>query len=1336
MIFRKKVVHMANLALLWLVSIYDSRKGNHSPRRKNDAKIWWPKLEHFLLIWSLTAGMVFFAVMPAYAGELDTVWVRRYDGPGKGDDHARAIALHSSGNVYVTGESDGTLTGYDYATIKYYANGDTAWVRRYDGPDSSHDYAVDMAVDGSGNVYVIGSSHGGSGTLDDCATIKYDPDGIELWVERYNGPASLRDRATAITLDSFGNVYVTGYSFQDFTTGYDYVTMKYDPEGNQLWVRTYDGPANSQDYAYAIGVDDSDHVYVTGASPGGITGDDYATIKYDSEGNQLWVRRYDGPAGGSDRAIDMIIDGSGNVYVTGFSYGDTTNDDYATIKYDSEGNQLWVKRYDGAAGDRDRTSSMCSDASGHIYVTGASHDSEGYDDYATVKYDPDGIELWVRRYNGTANQDDSASDVAVDASGNVFVVGTSYGMGTSDDWATVTYSPEGTEVWVERYDGPNSTEDEASAIAVDDSGYVYVTGIGDSDASKDKGGHDAATSGDYVTIKYVYLNPDFTVETSPEAENLCAGDSVSFEIYLTSIDRFDSPCTLQVSGLPPAVSWEFVPPQVVPSGNAILRLWAADSITSGTHLLTITASGEGKIRGDSTSLTTSNPPVLITPDVETFRISRECTLWVAATDLDVSDTLSLSTPFELGNFQQTDSLGGDASGLFIWTPDPADTLGSPYQVTFEVSDHHCKTQSKTTILEVVSNYRPLFDNCPPPQITWLGDTVSFTVSASDEDATDLLTLYKLSLFGSFPSGTQGMGSVSAEFTWIPEIADTQATHYAEFLVTDQHQARDTCVVAIEVRKSHPPELSLDPPFSDTTIYEGQTLQVRILAEDPDGDSIILDAWDVPLNATFIDSGNGSGSFVFTPDFAQADTYYVTFIASDTWAVADTQLCSIVVLNFNRPPEMVLPFSDTTIYQKDTLEFLISAEDPDGDSLSFHAHNLPEGAWLDPVTAAFRWIPGWDQVGAYDSVLFEVSDGVLADSECVKITVRNRTLEILEHHPGSNEEDVLIDSYIGMTLSEPIDFWTVDSNTFVVESNKEGILKGAYIYTESIGLLGFTLPSDSMFCPLDTITVTLTTGIKDLSDSGMAQPYSWEFYTGRGVYPGNTNNDTTVDERDILPLGFFWGETGPPREEKHQNTDWSIKPVHIQDPNEPGLKWEPASAVYADADGNGMVDAQDICAVADNWESKVFALPQDFQNWVELSKEHQQQNLSIYETIYHALLNCPESEGKNQIRKLLEEILEEKNTPSRFEVSQNYPNPFNAMTLIKYSLPQDCQVEIGLYNILGQKVRTLVNEYQTSGYRRIAWDGKDDRGQDVGSGIYFYQMKAEDFSCTRKLLFLK
>jgi hypothetical protein len=98
-------------------------------------------------------------------------------------------------------------------------------------------------------------------------------------------------------------------------------------------VRRYNGPGNYEDLAAAIVVDGSGNVYVTGWSAGSGTDDDYATIKYGPDGNELWVRRYDGPTNSGDGASAISVDGSGNVYVTGRSIGSGTEHDYATIKY-------------------------------------------------------------------------------------------------------------------------------------------------------------------------------------------------------------------------------------------------------------------------------------------------------------------------------------------------------------------------------------------------------------------------------------------------------------------------------------------------------------------------------------------------------------------------------------------------------------------------------------------------------------------------------------------------------------------------------------------------------------------------------------------------------------------------------------------------------------------------------------------------------------------------------------------------------------------------------------------------------------------------------------------
>ncbi len=141
---------------------------------------------------------------------------------------------------------------------------------------------------------------------------------------------------------------------------------------NQEWVARYNGPIDSIDEAYSIAVDNSGNVYVTGRSGGiGIT-KDYATIKYNSSGVQQWVARYNGPGNGRDDAYSIAVDNSGNSYVTGFSTGLGTSYDYATIKYNSAGTQIWVARYNGPGNGNDFAYSIVVDNSGNVYVTGGS----------------------------------------------------------------------------------------------------------------------------------------------------------------------------------------------------------------------------------------------------------------------------------------------------------------------------------------------------------------------------------------------------------------------------------------------------------------------------------------------------------------------------------------------------------------------------------------------------------------------------------------------------------------------------------------------------------------------------------------------------------------------------------------------------------------------------------------------------------------------------------------------------------------------------------------------------------------------------------------------------
>jgi uncharacterized delta-60 repeat protein len=460
----------------------------------------------------ITILSFFCSLLPALLySQVDTAWVRRYNGPGNGYDEAHAIALDDVGNVYVTGYSTGSGTGSDYATIKYNSDGDTIWVQRYNGPGNNNDWAYSLAVDGQGNVYVTGYSTG-SGTSYDYATIKYNSAGVEQWVQRYNGPGNDYDVANAIAVDGQGNVYVTGIS-RGSTTFYDYATIKYNSAGVEQWVQRYNGPGNDDDAAYSLAVDGQGNVYVTGNSFGSGTWFDYATIKYNSAGVEQWVARYNGPGNSGDEALSLAVDGQGNVYVTGSSYGSGTSGDYATIKYNSDGDTIWVRRYDGPGNSDDGAYSLAVDGQGNVYVTGYSIGSGTSYDYVTIKYNSAGVEQWVAGYNGPGNSDDVARSLAVDGQGNVYVTGISRGSTTFYDYATIKYNSTGVEQWVQRYNGPGNGSDWAYSLAVDGQGNVYVTG------------YSAGTSAypynyDYATIKYVQTQGIEEIEiATPSARN-------------------------------------------------------------------------------------------------------------------------------------------------------------------------------------------------------------------------------------------------------------------------------------------------------------------------------------------------------------------------------------------------------------------------------------------------------------------------------------------------------------------------------------------------------------------------------------------------------------------------------------------------------------------------------------------------------------------------------------------------------------------------------------------------------------------------------------------------
>ena len=409
------------------------------------------------------------------AASVYQAWVAHYHDSGDDSDFVVAMAGDESGNIYVTGYGSGSATGWDFVTVKYNSAGQQQWVARYNGPDNEYDRPYAMAIDSFGNVYVTGYS-GTADSFTDWTTIKYNSEGREQWVARYNVCPRAYARGRGIAVDGSGNVYVTG------NDGSLWAVIKYNSSGEEQWITHH----NSGE-SIAIAVDNLGNIYVTGDDY------DYVTIKYDSSGQEQWLARYNGPGNAEDHVAALALDLSGNVYVTGASNLPGTYYEYATVKYNSDGQQQWASRYGQADGVFGAGTAIAVDKSGNVCVTGKINDPGMYPDYGTIKYNSAGQQQWVARYNGPpGNASDYAVGIALDGSGNVYVTGSSQRTAfySDYDYATVKYDPAGQQQWVARYNGPGDGDDQPTSIAVDSSDNVYVSG------------NSGVFSDDYVTVKY------------------------------------------------------------------------------------------------------------------------------------------------------------------------------------------------------------------------------------------------------------------------------------------------------------------------------------------------------------------------------------------------------------------------------------------------------------------------------------------------------------------------------------------------------------------------------------------------------------------------------------------------------------------------------------------------------------------------------------------------------------------------------------------------------------------------------------------------------------------
>jgi PKD repeat protein len=423
-------------------------------------------------------------------------------------------------------------------------------------------------------------------------------------------------------------------------------------------------------------------------------------------------------------------------------------------------------------------------------------------------------------------------------------------------------------------------------------------------------------------------------------------------------------------------------------GGGQLQL-APDFDSAGTYTVTVTASDAGGL-SDSQSFTLSvnnsnRPPVLASIGDKGVDEGMVLSFALSASDPD-GDVLALSAMGLPAGANLVDH--GDGTGQFSWTPSA--TQAGLYTVEFLVTDNgtpQAVDSEQITITVANVNHAPVLDAVGDRTVEEQVE-LSLLLTASDSDG-DGLSFAVANL----PTGAQltDNGDGSALFSWTPSFA--QAGNYqVRFIVTDDGSpaASDSEEITITVGDvNRPPVLDA---IGNHQVNEGESLSFDLSAFDPDDNQLSFSAGNLPLDAVLTDNGDGTADLSWTPGYGDAGNYTVNFIVTDDGvpAASDREEITITVGDVNRPP-VLGAIGNRLLNEGEAFSIILSANDPDGNSLAFTANNLPDGSSLTDQgngTALFSWTPAYTQAGNH-SVEFVVTDDgvpVASDSEEVILTV--------------------------------------------------------------------------------------------------------------------------------------------------------------------------------------------------------------------------------------------------------------------------------------------------------------------------------------------------------------
>jgi hypothetical protein len=348
--------------------------------------------------------------------------------------------------------------------------------------DFTADYnnaSLGIAIDKWQNIYVAGYTQSPHNNF---VVIKYNTNGTQLWVNKYYGTNDSTVFPMAMGIDSSGNVFVTGYINYNMSSD-NIITVKFNSlDGNILWAKTYKAPNDWGCGVRSISIDKFGNAYLVG----GTTGKYSLIIKYNPQGDTLWTRLNYFNA---SYLIGCAIDDSNNLYATGYNDAPNPVGSHSfTLKYSPDGMLRWTRSYTDSSSINTH---VAVDGAGNCYSGGVIRHTGG-GNLVIFKYNTNGNFIWLSKYIMPVYLLAAANAITINRQGS-FLLAAGSGTFDSRDFLTIGFNAiTGDTLWVQKYDGPNHGYDEINDMVMDKYGNVYVTGRSEG----------VGTGYDYATIKY------------------------------------------------------------------------------------------------------------------------------------------------------------------------------------------------------------------------------------------------------------------------------------------------------------------------------------------------------------------------------------------------------------------------------------------------------------------------------------------------------------------------------------------------------------------------------------------------------------------------------------------------------------------------------------------------------------------------------------------------------------------------------------------------------------------------------------------------------------------